>query len=178
VLKYAIKPSRVVGHSDVNAKSGILELRNDPSEMFDWKMLEKKQLTLERRTYVGADPMLQALRTSTPNIASEPSKVIRVKELLHDIGYAVAAAAVRPGTPRGQITQRLAKPKFTGVVDRGLDQAVMAFQLRHFSGERRRYRFRDDVPTDPKVKAPLLGTLDQATIAAIVDVWNDKQVRG
>ena len=188
--KYKVKPSRVVGHSDVNAKAGILELRNDPSEMFDWKSIEKLQIALEPRPYQGSDPMLLALRAATPEIAKSPGtlskdeakirgdKILRVKELLHELGYAVAKAAVLKGTPPGQLTQRLAKPKLTTHWDAGLEAAVKAFQLRYFSGERRRYLFRTEVPTTPGVKPPPIGTLDQATLTAIVDVWNDMQVRG
>ena len=134
--------------------------------------------------------MLVALRSTTPEIPKIPGKlrkadakiredkIVKVKELLHELGYAVALAAVLPGTPQGQLTHRLAKPVFTKTFDAGLEGAVKAFQLRHFSGERRRYVFRTEVPTPPGVKPPPLGTLDQPTLTAIVDVWNDMQARG
>jgi N-acetyl-anhydromuramyl-L-alanine amidase AmpD len=187
---YKVKPSRVIGHSDLNFRSTNIEFRNDPSEMFDWKMFEDLALTSTRRPYTGSDPMLRDLHGSTPSLPKNPgkltkaevkvrqAKIVRVKELLWEIGYAVRTAPILAGTPRGQRTRQLGPPPLTGNFGAGLEAAVKAFQLRHFSGERRRYLFRSAVPTPSGVKPPTIGTLDQPTLTAIVDVWNDKQARG
>ena len=139
-----------------------------PGDYFEWQRLEEGDVALERRFFPMTPPdfgplanlhpfLLEMLMTTSTPARGTKSEAIRVfKQLLFDIGYSVT----RTPTSRERLDDRF---------DTAMLEAIRAFQTRHFSGHRRRYRLFK--PFGAERNFPEAGTLDTETMRAIVEVW-------
>lgn len=188
---FGVRSSRYVAHSSIGITSKAtftLTRKFDPGEMFDWSLFEP-EIVDEREAYAGDDPaILDLLSVQQPILknqktpAAEQSlrsaRVLKLKELLYQIGFSVTGHA--PTTPVARPGERSrsfgGSPKLNGKFDRAMELAVRAFQRRYFSGRLRRYKFvTGPGPEDPNPPLQAGVTIDAPTIKAIVEVWQNKK---
>ncbi|MFO0757620.1 MAG: N-acetylmuramoyl-L-alanine amidase [Byssovorax sp.] len=135
-----------------------------PGPFFEWQRLEEAGVALARGALPASapDPSLAATFTALDALRAIPEikagtkspEAKLVKQLLFDIGYSVSLTLV-------------ARDALDEVYDAPATEAVRAFQTHYFSGRRQAYT----VFGPASATAPAVGTLDQRTIAAILDVW-------
>ncbi len=184
--EYPILKRHVLGHTDPIVRSAAgkrpgspasisdatSKHRGCPGDYYDWEILEKAQVALHGfffvnppkfGPFVGFHAVLGdfLLRTTsvpalTAGKATSSPEVLFLKQLLFDVGYSVS----RRRSTRAQLTE---------VFDTPFAEAIRAFQLRHFSGQRRRYRNFGAIGVERSF--PHLRTVDSPTIRAIVEVW-------
>jgi N-acetylmuramoyl-L-alanine amidase len=86
IAKYQIAAGNVVGHSDIGyvKETGILDRKQDPSHLFDWKFLAENG--------VGIFPSLKSNFSQDESlfqIGNKDIKIVSIKENLKKFGYRV-----------------------------------------------------------------------------------------
>ncbi len=81
--KYAIKAQNIVGHSDIayNRETGLLDRKQDPSHLFDWKFLSDNG--------VGFFPQIIPTNESLFKFGDRDSEILHTKVDLKKFGYRV-----------------------------------------------------------------------------------------
>ncbi|MEZ4294669.1 MAG: hypothetical protein R3B70_06810 [Polyangiaceae bacterium] len=109
-------------------------------------------------------PNLRALTEIKPSAKSPYAKLM--KQLLFDIGYSVSTNL--PAFADRKVDQPKMRAALSDTYDTPAQEAVRAFQTHHFSGRRRAYNI---LNTAAEKSLPRAGTLDAATIEAILQHW-------
>ncbi len=87
IEKYKIEPQNVVGHSDIAYfadENGLLDRKQDPSHLFDWKFLAKNN--------IGIFPVSAKLAFFDRilfKIGDKSEEIAKIKQKLADFGYKV-----------------------------------------------------------------------------------------
>jgi N-acetylmuramoyl-L-alanine amidase len=154
----AITRQRVIGHGDVAVESAANltlsrvrgRLTNDPGQQFEWERFEAAGHARVRLfgppppTIYGISPGQRMTRAAVPAGAN----VARLQRDLSTVGYSIH--------PRDGVT-------VTGRYDLATERAIVAFQIRYFSGNRLALRPRGFV----------LGEVDFETAHAVLMVAQD-----
>lgn len=85
IEKYGIEPENVVGHSDIayDRETGLLDRKQDPSEMFDWQFLAQNGVGIDLQ--INSDEKDKILF----ELADEGLELTEIKKKLSDFGYKV-----------------------------------------------------------------------------------------
>ena len=83
ISKYNIDQRNIVGHSDIaySRDTGLLDRKQDPSHLFDWKLLAQNG--------VGIFPEKIALRDKPFEFGDEHAEIKKIKSVLRKIGYRI-----------------------------------------------------------------------------------------
>lgn len=83
IAKYDIEPRNVVGHSDIayDKDSGLLNRKQDPSHLFDWKFLSDNGVGIAFDIKKDDRIMFQ--------FGERDEKILKIKEILSKFGYLV-----------------------------------------------------------------------------------------
>lgn len=81
ISKYGIAAGNIVGHSDIayDKETGLLDRKQDPSHLFDWKFLAENRVGIFPKFSAGKKFQLQ----------EKDSEIKKIKENLQEFGYRV-----------------------------------------------------------------------------------------
>ncbi len=81
--KYQIKSQNIVGHSDIAyvRETGLLNRKQDPSHLFDWKFLAENG--------IGLAPKILSQEQNLFNFGNKDAEILSIKQNLKKFGYRV-----------------------------------------------------------------------------------------